>query len=66
MANFSLGRIRRAGQEKSVPTHWDFERSQSENVEDIEGVGRAGAPGDAQAVLVKMVEAVRGLGTSAA
>ena len=43
MANDNLVRVRRAGQEKSVPTSWDYERSRSEEIGDIEGVGRAGA-----------------------
>jgi len=44
MANEILGRVRRAGQEKSIPISWGRERSQADDNQAIEGVGRTGAP----------------------
>ena len=39
-----MGRIRRVGQDKSVAAAWGHEENQAEENEELEGVGRAGAP----------------------
>ena len=67
MAKEILGRVRRAGQEKSVPISWDHEQSQAESNQAIEGVGRAGAPVrslDAPGISERSLAQTRELGTS--
>lgn len=67
MVNDPVTKIKRGGEAKGIPTSWDVERSRDEEVEDIEGVGRAGAPIrslDIPGVSRKSEAQIRKLGTA--
>ncbi len=44
MQNKKSKRVMRAKRKKSIPISWDIELSRSEEVQDLVGVGRTGAP----------------------
>ena len=44
MAIDMLSRIRQAREKNGIPTSWDIETNKSEEIEDLVGVGRSGAP----------------------